>query len=1205
MALELLLCSRRFARPRQFVLHSDRLLDGANLDALLTEQCGAGPWYCSGRPLTELPEFGLCDSALITDVPADPPPATAQPLRLYVLDGPNAGAAIVLTPGTHPVGRCAPLWLEDPALARVQGIVRVDERHITLHPEPGPPVRLLNTIGSVADGEIRLQRGSLIRMGGTTLKVQDPREELDAGQVSPWPQPPPRLPDKPQLQRLLTMLGAAFVPILIGALLAVLTGSIIFLLLSSLSALLAVFPVIGLIRARREYRRVAREHTHGSLRVRQRLAPALGTVLAAATIPGEAGRVAGHAKLVLGRGLWHPRSTERDAQLSGPAHPSPVFALQPTGAWQFIGQPDEPQMQVLCAILARLLPAVITHGPMLVLDPALPKLPTSLLLLPNVRLGLPPLKSEIASGRTAPNEVCRSIFVVAGSAYPVPESLVLGFGPQRVEPLTGWVEANEPNQPNAPNQPNTPHQPKARLDDPQAQLGELDRLSIAHFARLVQCWLPLKLVPRSSQEHAADSETLRCDIGDDEAGRPVELDLESDGPHLLVAGTTGSGKSEALRRIVTELVSRYSPYRLALALVDFKGGASLSVFANLPHTQLFASDLDGAGALRMLQQLEIEIHRRERLMQEADCSDLGEYQQLGGERPLLPRLLVVVDEFRVFIDQLPEAAPRIDRIATVGRALGIHLLLSTQKPTGTLSAQTRANINTVIALRVREPSESSDLIGSALASQLQRPGEAIWRSAGVGPLRFQFRLAAPAPAAGYLAERADTGFGEYRRQSLRSQPVAAAEGIELLRQRVAEIATTWQVPGQLPNPFAPQLPESWQLLPPHTPAGPQLVCGVLDRLDRGRLDALCITPADGASLLVAGLAEAGLSHLAKELLQSGVRVLCFDGTPDTEVPPSGQRLVVTGRDIYLVRQALDFLSDSPNLAGLVVVVRNLAGLVAAIPPTMWTRFEQVLATLIRRAPHSGVQVIILGDRDLSVLKAATLCTRRWYFPFGASAALTMSWPKLPPVSPLPGRGVQIADDGRIHGIQLTGLRAGPFAPAATWQGSAVGQPAGSRWWLGTTGLEPKMLVFEPHGIGFIIVPDQKLREELAQVLCARWGLQLCQTEEQLRSCAAPAMVLRTSPGPQLAGLLNSLALAGGTPLVFCAPSARLAYEFALPAMALDERDVLLIEASHPFDMQPLNWPALATAEAGPDTEYWRALKLVEGQPAEVRIPRRT
>ncbi len=246
--------------------------------------------------------------------------------------------------------------------------------------------------------------------------------------------------------------------------------------------------------------------------------------------------------------------------------------------------------------------------------------------------------------------------------------------------------------------------------------------------------------------HGPLPQALGTVIGDAASG-PVRLDLIRHGPHLLVAGTTGSGKSELLRSLVLGLARGHGPHELAFMLVDFKGGATLAPLAALPHVQNLVSDLDAAAARRVLEQLSCELRRRERLLAAHHATDIAGYLESRTDAdPLLPALVVVIDEFRVFATELPGALEQIVQVATVGRSLGIHLVLSTQRPAGTLNAQLRANISSVIALRTTGEFESADLIGTDAAAHLDpgEPGWAFLRLGGEAPLKFRVRINAAA-----------------------------------------------------------------------------------------------------------------------------------------------------------------------------------------------------------------------------------------------------------------------------------------------------------------------------------------------------------------------------------------------------------------------------------------------------------------------------
>lgn len=1273
--MELLLCAAAFARPRQFMLQAEGALDGAGVQEVLDTQFDVPRWYCGARALEELGPLPRDARLLLSDLPgggasADPGRRAGGGLQLYVPQGPNAGARLVLCPGRHQVGRCAPLWLDDPAVSRRHASVQVDAQRIMLHAEDGARLEVFEHGAFHPVRRIQLRRGMRLRLGGTELRVDDPLAQLPAAGLD-WPRTVPVLPGRPELGRLLTLLGAALVPLAIGLVLLAATGSKIFLLISGVSAGFGLIPALGLLRQRRRWIGQARQHTCDLLRLRRQLAPPLGAVIAAGASPEY--RWLGATSpppLLFGDGVWDPGAGASGGASGGApgggagstgehrflepgrrgslAAASPVFALRPTGAWQLRASRPGQAVPVLLALLAQLLPSVVCGTRQLVLDPHLPDLPSTLLLLPGVRLGVPPghgaqalalagplPPTNTGAGISPDGEVGRNppVYVLAGAAAAVPGALVLGLGPGPVSENVQWIDV---------------HTLACQLDDPQARLDSLHRLAPEHFARLVESLLlqhratqPLLPGPLRAQAHTTDPaettgapETLTCTLGLDDRGAAVQLDVLRDGPHLLLAGTTGSGKSEALRRIITELSARYAPGDLALALVDFKGGASLSVFAALAHTQLFASDLDAAGALRMLQQLELEIGRRERLLHAHGCGDIAHYRQHRGRQdPPLPRLLVIVDEFRVFLDDAPGAAQRIDRIATVGRALGIHLLLSTQKPGGTLSGQTRANINTVIALRVRDPAESSDLVGTPQAAHFTLPGHAVLTSPTIGRRVLRFALAAPTAPHGILVERHRRGFGLTSPRPFGRAPTAA-EAMGSLDAHVAALAARWADSSPAPSPFAPPLPTG--LGAPALPPGMapatlepgQSACGWVDELAAGTWGPLLPVTAAAGALLVHGLPESGTAYLAGQLARIPRRILYFDAAPLPEIraeaapsPPghAPHLLLFTGQDAYRVADALDFLAAGRALDDVLVVVRNMGALAAALPPALFAHLDDVLGTVIRQASGSGANVVLIGDRDTSALKCAQLCAARWYFPLGAPQSLQMMWPKLPAVSALVGRGVAVDAAGATRTIQLTQIAAPPpnRPRFTTLQSSGADNAAPARDYprgypLGLGGLLGEPVAFFPQRIGFVLVADPGLRRTVAKVLCSRWAMTLhrdtaADGEHRAQPAADPGprragFLLETAVGPGQLGLINELAQQGCAPVVFCAPSMRLAYEFGLPGLQIDEREVVVIEPRHPLDLQPLAWGPLPAAEAERADGSWRAVCSIAGQPRQVLIP---
>ena len=219
-------------------------------------------------------------------------------------------------------------------------------------------------------------------------------------------------------------------------------------------------------------------------------------------------------------------------------------------------------------------------------------------------------------------------------------------------------------------------------------------------------------------------------------GEIIHLDLPADGPHGLIAGTTGSGKSELMRCLVASLAFTASPEQLNFVLIDYKGGSAFDACAGLPHVVGMVTDLDERLGERALVCLRAELAYREQFLRDAQAASISE---LSSSLSPLPRLVVVIDEFAALASELPGFLESLVDIAQRGRSLGVHLLLGTQRPAGVVSPSIRSNTNIRIGLRMLDPHDSEDVIGTPAAAGIEQgsPGRAYVRYGSGQPMPFQ------------------------------------------------------------------------------------------------------------------------------------------------------------------------------------------------------------------------------------------------------------------------------------------------------------------------------------------------------------------------------------------------------------------------------------------------------------------------------------
>jgi S-DNA-T family DNA segregation ATPase FtsK/SpoIIIE len=503
-----------------------------------------------------------------------------------------------------------------------------------------------------------------------------------------------------------------------------------------------------------------------------------------------------------------------------------------------------------------------------------------------------------------------------------------------------------------------------------------------------------------------DRDALHTSLGRSADG-PVLVDLCREGPHALVAGTTGSGKSELLQSLIAGLALNHPPERCSFLLVDYKGGAAFAEAARLPHTMGMLTDLDGSTTARALRSLSAELSRREALLAAHGVADLA------GLPPtvLLSRLVIVVDEFATLVEELPGFVPGLIGIAQRGRSLGIHLVLATQRPGGVVSPEIRANCTLRICLRTTDEADSRDVVGTAAAAHLpvHVPGRALLRTGSGEPRTFQVaRVALPVASA---STRPEVRRWSWPRAGVR--PGRPATGGVTDLARVVDVLTRAAAVRGTPalhRPWQPPLPDRLPQadldasVPDPAAAGTvtRLRVGLVDRPDRQAREPLDLDLALGGGVLVVGGPRSGRTTFLRSVLRSAtaqlgpgdlhVHVLEATGAElcaeAASLPHTGTS--ISGADAFRTVRLLDRLNREvearrtapPGSSGplVLVLVDGMEAVGALLDEAEPGRGSDGLLRLIRDGAAVGVTCVLTADRALPGGRLAAAARMRLLLP---------------------------------------------------------------------------------------------------------------------------------------------------------------------------------------------------------------------------------
>ena len=603
--------------------------------------------------------------------------------------------------------------------------------------------------------------------------------------------------------------------------------------------------------------------------------------------------------------------------------------------------------------------------------------------------------------------------------------------------------------------------------------------------------LDLLGMPDPAAEHvlaywSRGGRTTRVPVGVAADG-PFLIDLRMDGPHGLIAGTTGAGKSELLQTLIASLSVANRPDEMTFVLIDYKGGAAFKGCAELPHTVGLVTVLDGHLTERALESLAAELRRREEILLAAGAKDIEDYHDLrdrGRGGPPMPRLVLVIDEFAALVAELPDFVAGLVDIGRRGRSLGVHLILATQRPAGVVTADIRANTNLRIALRVTDADESADVLDTPDAARIAKstPGRCYVRSGVSAPQLVQSaRIGGRRPGTATALEVSVLSLPWGRLGHALPVPAAAAEDSEpamvtdlaVLVAAIRAAAARARIPAQR-APWLPPLPAEY-VLEPQIAAGGSAVdlapvpFGVTDLPAAQSREPLALDLATGGHVYLAGSPRSGRSTALRTLAGSlaslyspyDVHLYAIDCganalLPLVALPHCGavvgrdqmdrmERLLaalaaeVARRQQLLAAAGFAALAEqraavavTERLPWMVLLLDRWEGFVAAFENYDYGRLVDAVLRLLREGAAVGLRGVFAGDRSGLQGQVATVFDKRLVMRMANPADYGFagfSERVVPSVMP-PGRVLeQVTAGGPLRESQIGLLCADPSGPA--------------------------------------------------------------------------------------------------------------------------------------------------------------------------------